>query len=407
MRRPPRPLIALYLLALLTAPASAQEKGTVTGKITDKRTRHAVPFATVTVLGAQRGGLSDAEGRYFVSGVAPGTYEVRVQFLGYRPESRPGVVVVAGKPTTLDIQLEAIVVQQEKVVEVTAERQLVEVRQGATIRSVNAGEIRNLPVETLTDVLKQQAGITVDADQIHVRGGRTDETVFMINGVANRDLITGQSTAGQLNARSVAEVNVATGAYDVRYGNALSGVVEIKLKEGGDRFDGGITTTAGRYGARAFQVVAGGPDPLLQPAFRKLGMPGTVSSIVDVSGTLYDTRRGYPALVLDDDAARNPAEVRRHIGVVFQAQSLDVKLTAAENLRHQGHLYGLSGRALDRRPNHKDRSARPVRSRPLSNRRHPAQRPKRAAQAAPTDCDVGLSAPTVRPGNCGGGIRLP
>ena len=68
------------------------------------------------------------------------------------------------------------------------------------------------------------------------RGGRTDETVFMINGVANRDLVTGQSTAGQLNARSVAEVNVATGAYDVRYGNALSGVVEIKLKEGGDRF---------------------------------------------------------------------------------------------------------------------------------------------------------------------------
>jgi len=290
MRRRLSPLTALCLLALLATPAWAQERGTITGKVTDKRTRHAVPFATVTVVGAQRGGLSDAEGRYFVSGVPAGTYEVRVQFLGYRPESRPDVVVVAGRPTTVDVQLEAIVVQQEKVVEVTAERRLVEVRQGATIRSVDAGQIRNLPVETITDVLKQQAGITVDADQIHVRGGRTDETVFMINGVANRDLVTGQSTAGQLNARSVAEVNVATGAYDVRYGNALSGVVEIKLKEGGDRFDGGITTTAGRYGARAFQVVAGGPDPLLQRVFGKLGLPGTVSSIVDVSGTLYDTR---------------------------------------------------------------------------------------------------------------------
>ena len=42
-----------------------------------------------------------------------------------------------------------------------------------------------------------------DADQIHVRGGRADETVFVINGVANRDLITGQSTAGQLNARGM------------------------------------------------------------------------------------------------------------------------------------------------------------------------------------------------------------
>jgi len=87
-------------------------------------------------------------------------------------------------------------------------------------------------VSTVTEVLQQQAGISTDADQIHVRGGRSDETVFVVNGVTNRDLVTGAPTAGQLNARSVAEVNVATGAYDVRFGNALSGVVEIRLKEG-------------------------------------------------------------------------------------------------------------------------------------------------------------------------------
>jgi ABC-2 type transport system ATP-binding protein len=49
------------------------------------------------------------------------------------------------------------------------------------------------------------------------------------------------------------------------------------------------------------------------------------------------------------DAAREPMEVRRRIGVVFQATSVDVKLTAAENLRHQGHLYGLRGTALEGR----------------------------------------------------------
>src|SRR5438128_1285928 len=132
--------------------------------------------------------------------------------------------------------------------EVTGERQLVEVKQGATIRRVTAGDIRNLAVTTVGDVLQQQAGISTDAEQIHVRGGRTDETVFVVNGVANRDLVTGQSTAGQLNARSVAEVNVATGAYDVRYGNALSGVVEITLKEGGEKRSGGLTLNSGSYG---------------------------------------------------------------------------------------------------------------------------------------------------------------
>lgn len=50
--------------------------------------------------------------------------------------------------------------------------------------------------------------------------------------------------------------------------------------------------------------------------------------------------------ILSHDVASQPAEVRRQIGVVFQAPSLDKKLTVAENLRHQGHLYGLSGAAL-------------------------------------------------------------
>jgi ABC-2 type transport system ATP-binding protein len=49
------------------------------------------------------------------------------------------------------------------------------------------------------------------------------------------------------------------------------------------------------------------------------------------------------------DVVREPAALRRHIGVVFQAQSIDPKLTAYENLWHQGHLYGLRGPALKQR----------------------------------------------------------
>jgi len=58
---------------------------------------------------------------------------------------------------------------------------------------------------------------------------------------------------------------------------------------------------------------------------------------------------GGRAIVLGCDAAQEPSKLRRQIGVVFQAQSIDPKLTAYENLWHQGHLYGLSGRALKRR----------------------------------------------------------
>jgi ABC-2 type transport system ATP-binding protein len=55
------------------------------------------------------------------------------------------------------------------------------------------------------------------------------------------------------------------------------------------------------------------------------------------------------ALVAGFNASTQPDEVRRRIGVVFQAPSIDIKLTAAENLWHQGHLYGLRGSALKAR----------------------------------------------------------
>src|SRR5262249_13851976 len=110
----------------------------------------------------------------------------KVQFLGYSPASKPGVVVTAERAQVLDFSLEEIVVRQEKAIEVVGERKLVDVRQGATVRGTSAAEIRNLTVSNVSDVLQQQAGISVDADQIHVRGGRADETLYNLNDVANR-----------------------------------------------------------------------------------------------------------------------------------------------------------------------------------------------------------------------------
>jgi len=69
----------------------------------------------------------------------------------------------------------------------------------------------------------------------------------------------------------------------------------------------------------------------------------------ELFGLLGPNGSGKTALILGFDAARDPNNLRRHIGVVFQAQSIDIKLTAAENLRHQGHLYGLHGAALKSR----------------------------------------------------------
>lgn len=103
-----------------------------------------------------------------------------------------------------------------------------------------------------------------------------------------------------------------------------------------------------RYGERAaLEEVSFAVDSA--EIFGLLGPNGSgKTTLFRILSTLMLPSSGS-ARVMGSDAAQASAAVRRHIGVVFQAQSIDVKLTAAENLRHQGHLYGLRGAALTRR----------------------------------------------------------
>ena len=127
-------LVAISVLVLTPAARSA-DVGTVSGRVVDKRTGHAIPFASITVPLAKRGGLTDSEGQFTIPGIPAGSYEVRAQYLGYKAASQAGVVVTAGKAVTVNFQLEDVVVHEEKEVQVTAERRLVDVKQGATVRS--------------------------------------------------------------------------------------------------------------------------------------------------------------------------------------------------------------------------------------------------------------------------------
>ncbi len=75
---------------------------------------------------------------------------------------------------------------------------------------------------------------------------------------------------------------------------------------------------------------------------------GGKSTLFRILSTLVVPQRGS-ARILGWDLASQRAQLRRHLGVVFQSPALDRKLTVRENLRHQGHLYGLRGALLQRR----------------------------------------------------------
>ena len=75
---------------------------------------------------------------------------------------------------------------------------------------------------------------------------------------------------------------------------------------------------------------------------------GGKSTLFRILSTMMVPTEGT-AVIAGHDVTRDPAAVRRHVGVVFQTQSLDKALTVDENLRAQGHLHGLSGAELRKR----------------------------------------------------------
>ena len=109
-----------------------------------------------------------------------------------------------------------------------------------------------------------------------------------------------------------------------------------------------VTSLSHNYGSRAalksvsFKVSKGEIFGLLGPN------GGGKTTTFRILSTLIKPQSGK-VLIQGFDVATEAQEARRRIGVVFQAPSLDKKLTAYENLMHQGHLYGLSGAKLKNR----------------------------------------------------------
>lgn len=75
---------------------------------------------------------------------------------------------------------------------------------------------------------------------------------------------------------------------------------------------------------------------------------GGKTTIFRILSTLLPPQKGSVS-VLGSDLSKDPYEVRRKVGVVFQSPTIDAELTVAENLKHQGHLYGIRGAELERR----------------------------------------------------------
>lgn len=216
------------VVVLLPAPLLAGTTGKISGRVVDGK-QAPIVAATVAVVGQPYGAFTGAQGQYNVLNVPPGTYEVRISRVGFRPLVVLAVVVSADNTTRLDATLEEAPLATEPVV-VTATRPPVDVNLTSSLATLQSEEIALLPVQELQDVVNLQAGVVSG----HFRGGRIGEVQYQVDGVSVNNAYDNTASV-KVDRSLLQEVQVISGTFDAEYGQAMSGVVNAVLKDGTEK----------------------------------------------------------------------------------------------------------------------------------------------------------------------------
>ncbi|MFB3909186.1 MAG: carboxypeptidase regulatory-like domain-containing protein [Candidatus Eisenbacteria bacterium] len=262
-------LLCVALLAALPFPAGAQapNTGEITGKVTDEAGKP-LPYANVLILGTAWGGMTNDQGVYSIQRVPVGNYNVKAMIIGYDPQTVTDIRVDRGGSTTVNFKLKQTVVGMMDLVEITAARERIHKKSAETRQDIHAKDLENLPIDEVSDAIGLKAGVVAQGGELHFRGGRGGEVQYQVDGVPVRDPLVG--TGVSLSTLALESADVIMGGLDAQYGNAQSGVVNYKTKEGGQNFEGEIYYLTDDYGQpdntydnldRVF-VGVGGPSPI-------------------------------------------------------------------------------------------------------------------------------------------------
>lgn len=240
-------LFILLLLCIGYIPISiAGNTGKISGKVLDARTKEPLVGVNITIPGTTTGAATNIDGEFTILNLTPNTYSLRASLLGYNPILANNIKVSIDLTTRQDFELTETVVEQKEVV-ITAERPMIQKDMTATTAVVGKDLISQLAVTEVRDVIRLQAGMAVSSDgQFHLRGGRSGQIAYQIDGVSVTDAYDNSNTI-EVGANVVQELQVVSGAFNAEYGQAMSGLVNIVTKDGGEQLSGAVTAYTGNY----------------------------------------------------------------------------------------------------------------------------------------------------------------
>lgn len=231
-------LFSNILFSLLQAQPVHQIKGTVI----EKNSRQPLEFINVMVLGLNKGGVTNAEGHFTIEQVPPGIYRLQATAIGYKSVTTPEYIL-STKDLNISIEMEENLTELAGVT-VTASPFRRDLESPVSLRIIGLQEIEKSPGANrdISRIVQSYPGVAFSPigyrNDLIVRGGSPSENRFYLDGVEipNINHFSTQGASGGpvgiLNADLIREVNFYTGAFPTDRGNALSSVLDFKLRDG-------------------------------------------------------------------------------------------------------------------------------------------------------------------------------
>lgn len=328
--------IAALLVALaVPVPGSAQTAGTITGRVVDGQGA-VVPGVTVTVssptLQGTRTTISQADGRFTVLGLPPGTYEVVAELQGFNTFRQPDVFLRVNQTLTLEIALE--VAKLAEVVTVSADREppIIDTVNPELAFNVSGDFVNQLALSSRRQweqVWLMVPGVYVsprsEADfDPDINGANQRNNTYKLDGFEIGSSFTNQGWTTQFSTEIIQDVEIVTGGKDASRPLGEGGFLNVVTRSGGNAFHG-----SGAYYMQPRRWndnnIPGG-----RPLDQELFQPD-----VSLGGRILANRTwffgSYRYFMLDEGIARSAAGLAN-----FVAQGVDVPDYSREQRKHRG-----------------------------------------------------------------------
>jgi hypothetical protein len=251
-------VITCFTLGSISATEN-QRFGSITGTVFDAATREPLIGANVVILDTILGAATDQNGRFIIENVPVGTYALRASMIGFSSSVQTDIVVATVRPADIRFLLTQTSVEIEGVT-VTADFFRKIPGKSLSTHTQTNEEIRRLPggfedVVRAISILPGVAQVQAGRNDLIVRGGAPSENLFIVEDIEVPNINhfgTQGATGGPqsfINLDFVSGTSFSTGGFGVQYGDRISSVVQIDLREGrNDRFGGKATISASQFG---------------------------------------------------------------------------------------------------------------------------------------------------------------